>query len=229
MLVREVVTPSGLFFRVAWASDPWDWPPPIAALSATGEVIGTGSRYDDPLGEFSVLYAARQRRGCFLETLDRYRPDLALAARLALFGAGGFTPQAGEIPSDFFVERVCVRFHLQKARSARWLDLRQSAPETAIALSTEMAALLPNLGYRARVTIGDFVGKDRALTQATARWAYEHNYRGIVYNSTHAPTTIECWAIFPGTRLEPDGEPEPIRRDDPDVKAVATLFGLIIP
>jgi hypothetical protein len=44
--------------------------------------VGSGNRYDDPAGEYRVLYAAGQRRGAFLETLARFRIDLQLVAEM---------------------------------------------------------------------------------------------------------------------------------------------------
>src|SRR4029077_9572114 len=40
------------------------------------------NRYDDPLGEYRVLYAASQRLGCFLEVLAKFRVAPEVAAGL---------------------------------------------------------------------------------------------------------------------------------------------------
>ena len=66
--------PAGNLYRVARAPDAWAWPP----WEYAGEDGTFGNRYDDPRGEYRVLYATSQRVGAFIETLARYRPDPAL-------------------------------------------------------------------------------------------------------------------------------------------------------
>ena len=39
-----------------------------------------GNRYDDPNGEYRVLYASTERRTTFRECLARFRPDPAIVA-----------------------------------------------------------------------------------------------------------------------------------------------------
>jgi hypothetical protein len=65
----QVVRPTGLLHRVgrvpdAWALAPWTYAGPDNTF---------GNRYDNPAGEYRVLYAAGPRRGAFLETLARFR------------------------------------------------------------------------------------------------------------------------------------------------------------
>ena len=65
-----------------------------------------GNRFDDPNGAYRVLYASSARLGCFLETLARYRPDLALYAELEeIEGDDDFVP-AGVVPREWFEVRV---------------------------------------------------------------------------------------------------------------------------
>jgi hypothetical protein len=70
--------PRGLLHRVGRAPDAWAWAP----WSYAGEDGTFGNRFDDPAGEYRVLYASSQRVGTFLEALARYRPDPALVAAL---------------------------------------------------------------------------------------------------------------------------------------------------
>jgi hypothetical protein len=58
--------------------DAWQWP----EWAYAGSDGTFGNRYDDPLGEYRVLYASSQRRGAFLETLARFRVDVSLVAEL---------------------------------------------------------------------------------------------------------------------------------------------------
>jgi RES domain len=66
--------PGGRLHRVGRAPDAWAWPP----WAYAGEDGTFGNRFDDPAGEYRVLYASSQRVGPFLETLARYRTDPAL-------------------------------------------------------------------------------------------------------------------------------------------------------
>lgn len=76
--LRAVLAPL-VVHRLGRAPDPWAWPD----WSYATDEATFGNRYDDPLGAYRVLYASTQRRGCFLETLARFRPDPALVAELA--------------------------------------------------------------------------------------------------------------------------------------------------
>jgi hypothetical protein len=69
------------------------------------------------------------------------------------------------------------------------------------------------------------VGPKRQLTQAIARWTYEHGYAGLVYSSRF-DAALTCWAIFEGSLFESVGPPEPILPDDPDLTATVKLFRL---
>ncbi len=67
----------------------------------------------------------------------------------------------------------------------------------------------------------------RALTQAIAGWAHDNGFQGIAYPS-RLDATLTCWALFEGAIIEPVPPIRPITRDDPDLRAVAKLFGLIV-
>ncbi len=65
-----------VIYRLGRQPDPWDWPDWTYAREN-----GTfGNRYDDPDGQYRVLYATVERRTTFRECLARFRPDLAVVA-----------------------------------------------------------------------------------------------------------------------------------------------------
>lgn len=212
-----VDSPTELVYRVGYPPDPLAWPP----VNYRGR-----GRFDDPRNRFGVMYAAAVRRGCFLETLDVFRPDRALLQRLLAMGSTGFTPQSGLIPDRYFARLLAS---VQLLPGHRWLDARLTAPTTAIALSRDpsIAGQLAGLGYGARFKPGDLVGSDRRFTQAIAAWAYDHGMAGIVYSCSHDPQ-LACWAIFDRTPIRPGGPAEPIRQTDRELIAVAELFELTI-
>lgn len=185
-----------------------------------------GGRFDDPANEFGVLYAAGDKRTCFLETLDVYRPDRAFLQRLLAMRAETFTPQSGLIPDSYFA-KIIGRLRLDDGQ--RWLDVRASAPQTAVALSREpaLAGSLPALGYDKRFKPGDLVGSDRRLTQLIARWAYDNAYAGVAYSCSH-DLRLTCWAVFEGAAFSAVPPPLRIERDDPDLIAIAKEFELTV-
>ena len=103
-----VTRPAGNLYSVGRAPDAWAWPP----WEYAGEDGTFGNRYDDPRGEYRVLYATWQRGGAFIETLVRYRPDPALIAvseHIALDpeDAEAFPTLApGVVPADWCATRA---------------------------------------------------------------------------------------------------------------------------
>ena len=67
-------------FRIGRRPDAWAWPP-WSYASPDGTF---GNRFDDPQSDYRVLYASSQRLGPFLETLARFRRDIAIDAEYAL-------------------------------------------------------------------------------------------------------------------------------------------------
>jgi hypothetical protein len=209
---RRARTPRAPLFRIGRLPTPAAWPP--------REYAGSG-RFDDPIDEFRVLYASQQRRGAFLETLAPFRPSLeAMAALQSVTGTETEIP-VGALPQSWRESRVIAKLTL--AAGQRWLDLR--AVETRETLRAELASELLQLGFT-DLDLSGVVGPQRELTQRIARSAHEQRYHGLVYSS-RVDASVSCWAIFEGARFEVDAA-EPIRRDDPDLVAVAQLFNLAV-
>jgi RES domain len=62
--------------RLGREPDPWEWPDWSYAIPD-----GTfGNRFDDPEGQYRVLYASAERGTTFRECLARFRPDPAIVA-----------------------------------------------------------------------------------------------------------------------------------------------------
>ena len=213
MPVALATPPSGPLYRVALGPDPLLWPDP--------RYIG-GSRFDDPLGQFRVLYVAEQRVGCFIESLARFRPDLTLLARLAaVTGVVGPIPTP-IVPADWYRRRTVGQLRLLPGQ--RWLDLR--APETLQSLRAELAQTLVRLGLP-DLDVSAARGPSRELTRQIARWAYERDLQGVVYRSRFGDH-VDCWAIFEGADTVAAGPTTPIDPLDGDLHAAARLFGLSV-
>jgi len=211
--VRPAVAPLGPLHRIGRLPDPLAWPP--------WEAVG-GGRFDDPVRRFRVLYAASRRRGAFVESLAPFRPALALLARLGEVTGTDEPVPGARVPPDWYRRRGVARLRL--APRQRWLDLR--SPATREALRRALAAELLRLGL-VDLDLSGVAGPSRALTQAIAGWAHEHGYAGLAYAS-RIDQRQTCWAVFEGASFEPVGLPEPITPDDPDLRAVARLFGLAL-
>lgn len=210
--VRRATAPRVELYRIGHLPDPLAWPPE--------DVHGTG-RFDDPLGEFRVLYAG-QRRTCFQETLSVYRPSIEALAALQAVGNTDEPLPAPAIPAGWYQTRAVSRLRLLPGQ--QWLDVR--AKDTLEALRAELAAKLSEWGM-ADLDLSDVVSRDRRLTQAISRWAYAEGYHGVVYASRFGSGT-SLWAIFETAQFEAMGVAQPILPDDPDLLAVAKLFGLAI-
>lgn len=76
------------------------------------------------------------------------------------------------------------------------------------------------------VDLGDVLSRDRRVTQAIARWAFDQGYGGIRYPSRFHPA-LDLWAIFEGAPFT-EVAVAAIEPDDPDLIAVAALFRLTI-
>lgn len=218
-------TPAAVLYRVGRAPDAWAWPD----WAFAGDDGTFGNRYDDPGGEYRVLYASSQRIGAYVEVLARYRTDPALVAEYAHIDDDGQHPTIapGIVPADWPEHR-----HLGTARHpGRFADVGQS--DSLAHLRTALASRLVHHG------VDDFDGGElrrrapRALTQEISRYVFEHGIdadgsalAGIRYLS-RLGDELQNWAIFEGT--EPtDQTSEPIARDDADLGAALTKLDLTL-
>lgn len=196
-VVREL---DYILYRLARLPDPLSWPP--------WEFVGSG-RFDDRQGAFRTLYAADQRRTCFLESLASFRPAVSALARMeAVTG------------SDELLPRGIGRFRVHVAQPL--LDLR--SVETREVLRVELAVAIDRSGLP-DLDVSGVCDPRRDLTQEIARWAYGHVFEGILYHS-RLDSALNCLAIFQGAVIEPVGVAEPIDPLDPDLRAVAETFRL---
>lgn len=217
---KRARTPRRPLYRLGRPPDPLAWP--------TVQTIGH-ERFDDPLRQYRVLYAALQRDACFAETLAGFRPSLSsLAAERAVANADE-SPRAALVPSAWWRQRLVGCFRLAPAR---WLDLR--ALDTFQVLRVAFADLASSLRV-SDVDLGAVAGRvpiagdERRLTQAISRWAFERGFDGIAYTS-RLDHRYTCWAVFEGgaSRIHPLGPPDLLNPDDPDFARVALRLGLQI-
>ncbi|MGZ8648940.1 MAG: RES domain-containing protein [Solirubrobacteraceae bacterium] len=215
--------------RIGRAPDPWAWPD---WSCATDE--GTfGNRYDDPRGAYRVLYSSTQRRGCFLETLARFRPDPALvAAQAEIAGdprdARFETAAAGTIPAGWLRRRRVGRARL----GGEFFDVGHS---TSLAWLRELlAARLVHYDIDDLDTAAIRLSGPRRFTQEVGRAVYEQanakggrRFAGLRYLS-RVGDEFENWALFEPASIAAVKPAERVRRDDPDLLAALELLGLAL-
>jgi hypothetical protein len=219
-------TPAGALYRVGRSPDAWAWPD----WAFAGDDGTFGNRYDDPDGDYRVLYASSQRIGAYIEVLARYRTDPALVAEYAQIEDDDEqhpTIPPGIVPADWPDHR-----HVGTARHpGAFADVGHS--DSLAHLRAVLAARLVHYG------LDDLDGSDlrrrapRQLTREISRYVFATKIdaqgaaiAGIRYLS-RLGDELENWAIFEGTEPE-ERSTEPIVRDDEDFQAALTKLDLTL-
>lgn len=209
-------------FRLGRAPDAWAWPDWAYATGLT-----FGNRWDDPLGEYRVLYGCSQRLGVFVETLARFRPDLAVVAGLNEIQGEDDGPSAGVVPSHWLADRLIGQAQLP----GRFVDVGHA--ETIATLRSVAAAEAIRFGLEEIDASTIRLSAPRGFTQAISRLVYEWRgdgapFAGIRYRSRLGDDLVN-WAIFEspaGTSPIPLTGGEVIDSDDSDLLAAVALLEL---
>ena len=213
------VPANSTYFRVARS----DQPLAFSSIGPTDAQLSlAGNRFDVVGG--GVLYLGTTARGCYAETLARFRPSAKV--RAAVGDEPGFL-MCGGIPADWRARRLEVQVDLPDAL----LFVDVEAPQTHTYLTAAMAPVLAGLGVDA-LDVGLVRGRNRLITRAIAAWAYSAAdrdgaplYSGLRYLSRLGEE--ECWAVFDGTAVEERAR-SPIQRNNPDLDLVSQSFGLTV-
>ena len=211
-----------IVYRIGRAPDPWTWPDWRHATDGT-----FGNRYDDPQGQYRVLYASSQRAGAFIETLARFRPDPAVVAESIgedPRDRGHATVPPGRVPRSWATDRRIGTARL----NGRFCDIGHSA---------SLAHLRSALAHRlVHYELDDLdaaalrLRAPRGFTQELSRLVFERSdegeraFDGIRYRS-RLGDDIDNWAIFEPAQLH-DTTSEPISADHSDLVMVVDLFHL---
>jgi hypothetical protein len=203
-------------YRIGRTLDPWQYPD----WSRANPDRTFGNRFDDPNGDYRVIYASSARLGCFLETLARYRPDMAVYAELnEIEGADDFVP-AGVVPREWLHDRV------MGSATAHGTFADIGASEWIERLRHALAPLLIRLG------IPDFDASvlqrsgPRLLTQNVSAVVYRLGFHGIRYLSRYGHD-IENWALFEPVDLASRNQSE-IEPNDSDLLEAMRIFSLAL-
>jgi hypothetical protein len=198
-------------FRVA-RSPVWGWPDWAYAGSD-----GTfNNRYDDPGSLYRVLYASRSAYGCYLETLARFRPDLALYAELHEIEGDGDTVEPGIVPWAWRKER---RVGMARA-SGTYADVL--AAESIAYFRRTLAREVLDLQMSDLDAASLQMSVPRSLTQRVSLLAFDAGFDGVYYHSKYG-NDVENYAIFEGRVFFEDEIESTIRSDDEELaRALAT-------
>jgi hypothetical protein len=222
-----IARPEGWIYRVARQPDAWAWPD----WTYAHEDGSFGSRFDDPRGEYRVLYASSQREGAFAETLARFRVDLHVAAELQAIDGDPVDADyadpvpAGVVPPEWIETRLLgtARHH------GGFVDLGHS--DSLTHLRSALADRVLQHGHD-ELDAGDVRRRaPRRLTQEISRYVFEHGrddvgkaVAGVRYLSRLGDELVN-WAIFEPNEPS-DARNEAIIPNDEALRVVFERFDL---
>jgi hypothetical protein len=219
-----LVQPDGPVYRVGRAPDPWAWPDwAYAAPDGT-----FGNRWDDPAGEYRVLYAASQRLAAYVETLAPFRPDLAVVMALAdIDGEDDSTP-VGVVPRAWLDTRLLGEAVL----AGQFVDIGDA--RSLATLRAPLASRAIHYGIAEIDAAAIRRSAPRGFTQEVSRFVHEWQedtgpVAGIRYRSRYGDGLIN-WAIFESTTMA--GSPvlspstAPLSPNDPELAQALQILSL---
>ncbi len=222
--VLASVHPTGPVYRVSRRPDPWAWPD---WAYAAGD--GTfGNRWDDPRGSYRVLYACSHRVGAFVETLARFRPDLAVVAGLAEIDGDEELPPVAILPRSW----LTTRSGGEATISGRFADVGDA--RSLATLRTALASRAIHHGLAEIDGAAIRLSAPRTFTQEVSRFVYEWRdaegvFVGIRYLSRLGDRFVN-WAIFEpalGVALTLESvTAHEIAADDVDLNEALGVLGL---
>lgn len=217
-------TPEGPLYRIARGKKPWEFPDWSRASTDSYGAHTFGNRFDDPAGEYRVLYAASQLLSCYVETLARFRPDQKLKEELAAIqGEDDFQP-IGYIPEDWFdnryIGRATVKGRYADLYTAEWVSqLRPHLQSQCIKLG------LPELDLSVLMQ-----PEKRIITQMASNYINElGSFAGIYYSSRYG-RDLENWALFEfQATIDPLPEVRSVSTTDPAFLGALDILRFDVP
>ena len=184
-------TPTGPLYRIAWGTEPWEYPDwKRAGTDSSSQAHTFGNRFDDPNAEYRVLYASSQLVSCYVEVLARFRPDYALLAELRAMDGEDDYQQVGVIPDEWFESRFIGTAEV----GGNYADLYR--PAWVSYLRSRLQPLCVELGL-SDFDVSDLIqATKRIVTQRASSIVYDLGaFAGIYYASRHG-VGLENWALF---------------------------------
>ena len=184
-------TPTGPLYRIAWGTEPWEYPDWKRAGTDSSSLAHTfGNRFDDPDAEYRVLYASSQLVSSYVEVLARFRPDYALLAELRGMEGEDDYQQIGIVPDEWFENRFFGTAEVQ----GNYADLY--SPAWVSYLRSRLHPLCLELGLPDFDVSVLIQATKRIVTQKASSIVYDLGaFAGICYASRHG-LEFENWALF---------------------------------
>jgi hypothetical protein len=184
-VITDVIPPQTVY-RLGREPDPWaspDW-------AYAGDDGTFGNRFDDPRGTYRVLYASSSRLGCFIETLVRFRIDVALQAALAEISGPDDHVPLGVVPREWRYGRA------MGTANAAGVFAAIGTTESLAALRAVLAATVVEFGIVDLDAAAIRLSLPRGFTQAVSRYVYDlGTFDGVCYRSRYGDDN-ENWAVF---------------------------------
>lgn len=213
----EAAQPCGPVYRIGRNPDPWEWPD-------WGDI--GGNRWDDPRGEYRVLYASSQRLGAFLETLARFQPDLEIVAERNAIDGAADTLDPGVLPASWLQNRLIGSGRID-------YDFADVGHSRSIGtLRAVMAGRVLHYGIANFDASTLYRSAPRAFTQEISRLVYEctidtdRQFWGIAYLS-RLGSDVRNWAVFEPAGPS-DGTQAQIAAGDPDLIEAARRLSITL-
>ncbi len=212
---------SGRLYRIGRARSP---------LAFTPWERAGGERFDDPHGQFRVLYTG-ERLACFLEVLADFRlPDKERRDELTTLLNNTRNTSPKGLPSHGTVTRHWVATKrissLSIGGDIKALDLRAHHILALLEKQPRIATTLRTHG-RTELDLSDVTGPNREITQTISRWAFEQGYECILY-ACRFDAALTCVAVFEGVPFQ-GGRTSRTRCTDQDLQRVARAWNLYLP
>lgn len=217
-------TPEGPIYRIARGTNPWEFPDWSRATVDPYGARTFGSRFDDPAGEYRVLYAGSQVLSCYVETLARFRPDYPLKLALAAIKGEDDYQQIGYVSSEWFENR-----YVGKARAkGRYADLYTA--EWVSQLRPHLQPECMNLGLPEFDLTVLMQAQKRIVTQMASNYINElGSFSGIYYASRYG-NDLENWALFESkATFQPSPDVRPVSATDPMLLEALNILQLQLP
>ncbi|WP_158084874.1 RES domain-containing protein [Mycobacterium heidelbergense] len=216
--------------RIGYVPEPWNWTPWEHAQG--GRFDG---RWDDPEGNWRVLYVGDCALACYLEVLAPLRPDPTLAQQLADIATEDEnhfpTAKAGELPRTWCEPR---------RRCSATLSGRFVLPghhKTLPTLRKRFLQLAKKHGCQ-DLDAGAIRYASRELTQAISAWIYTCSepegelVSGIEYLSRHGDN-FTLWSLYERDRehksplqITNRTADQSVTPDDPDLVQAMEIHGI---
>ncbi len=186
-------------------------------------------RFADPANQYRIRYVAFSTYGAYVESLQRFRPDLELLNELAKVTDTDEPVLGPAIPAVFFEKHALAIADLVIPGDQGLLDLITGKGMARAHAAIEAASRRWGEALKDYDASTLLSATNRNFTQALSRVVFEYNqFNGIAYRSRFDPDVI-CAALFEGVHDLRNAEYDPIDQASEELYAACGVHNLPIP